>query len=86
MGWWPMSALVETCDGQVVTYSDMMEMLTDYTYIIDVTSDADGAEETWGTKAGYGIISADLMLGWIAANCQESCPGENGEAKRVRYF
>lgn len=64
---------------QVVTFGDMMEMLTDYRYAIDVMSDAGGEEETWGVEAGYGIISADQMLGWIAANCQESCPGERGE-------
>ena len=61
---------------QVVTFSDMMEMLTNYDYTIDVTSDAGGEAETWGTEAGYGIISAAQMLGWIALNCQESCPGE----------
>lgn len=61
---------------QVVTYRDMMEMLTNYDYTIDVTSDADGEAETWGTEAGYGIVSADQMLGWVAANCRESCPGE----------
>ena len=54
----------------------MMEMLTNYDYTIDVTSDAGGEAETWGTEAGYGIISAAQMLGWITANCQESCPGE----------
>lgn len=54
----------------------MMEMLSDYTYTIDVTSDADGKKETWGTEAGYGNISANQMLGWIAANCQEACPGK----------
>lgn len=61
--------------SQVVTHSDMMEMLTNYEYTIDVTSDADGAVETFGTEAGYGIISAEQMLGWIASNCQEACPG-----------
>ena len=54
----------------------MMEMLTNYDYTIDVTSDAGGDAETWGSEAGYGIISAEQMLGWIALNCQESCPGE----------
>ena len=61
---------------QVVTYSDMMEILTNYDYTIDVTSDAGGEAETWGTEAGYGIISAEQILGWIALNCRESCPGE----------
>ena len=53
----------------------MMEMLTDYDYTIDVTSDAGGAPETFGVDAGFGIISADQMLAWVATNCQESCPG-----------
>lgn len=61
---------------QVVTYGDMMKVLTDYTYAIGVTSDANGKKETWGAEVGYGIISADQMLGWIATNCQEACPGE----------
>lgn len=60
----------------MVSHSDMMDMLTNYEYTIDVTSDADGAAETFGTEAGYGIISAEQMLGWIASNCQEACPGE----------
>ena len=54
----------------------MIEMLTDYQYTIDVTSDAGGEIETWGAEAGYGIISANRMLAWIAKNCQESCSGE----------
>ena len=53
----------------------MIEILTDYDYIIDATSDAGGAPETFGLEAGFGIISADQMLGWVAINCQESCPG-----------
>ena len=52
-----------------------MEILTDYDYTIDVTSDAGGAPETFGEDAGFGIISADQMLAWVAANCQESCAG-----------
>lgn len=53
----------------------MMEMLTNYDYTIDVTSDADGAEETFGVEAGFGIISAEKMLNWVASNCPLSCPG-----------
>ena len=53
----------------------MMEILTNYDYIMDVTSDAGGAPETFGVEAGFGVISADQMLAWVAANCQESCPG-----------
>lgn len=61
----------------------MMEMMTNYTYTIDVISDADGEEETWGTEAGFGIISADQILGWIAANCRESCPGKPGQGLKA---
>lgn len=61
---------------QVVTFSDMMEMLTNYEYTIDVTSDAGGALETFGPEAGYGIISAQQMCRWVADNCAETCPGE----------
>ena len=62
----------------------MMEMLTDYQYTTDVTSDAGGKIETWGAEAGYGIISANQMLGWIAKNCQESCSGEWEGPERLR--
>ncbi|CAM9850942.1 unnamed protein product [Ascophyllum nodosum] len=76
----PVAAAIATliraaCNPKVVTYSDMMEMLTDYDYTIDVTSDAGGAPETFGVDAGFGIISAEQMLAWVATNCQESCPG-----------
>ncbi|CAM9844326.1 unnamed protein product [Ascophyllum nodosum] len=76
----PVAAAIATivraaCSPKVVTYSDMMEILTNYDYTIDVTSDAGGEAETWGTEAGYGIISAEQILGWIALNCRESCPG-----------
>lgn len=63
----------------------MMQMLTDYTYTIDVISHADDEKETWGTEAGYGIISADKILGWIASNCQESCPGDPGQDLKAKY-
>ncbi len=53
-----------------------MEILTNYEYTLDYTNDAGGAAETWGIEAGYGIISASQMLGWVKANCQEACPGE----------
>ena len=69
---------------QVVTYDDMIEMLTDYRYITDVTSDAGGDIEMWGAEAGYGIIFANQMLGWIATNCQESCSGEWSRPERLR--
>lgn len=36
---------------QVVTLSDMMQILTDYTYTIDATSDANHEEKTWGVEA-----------------------------------
>lgn len=52
----------------------MLEMLTDYDYTIDYTSDGD--PETWGVEAGHGIISARQMLAWVEANCAESCPGD----------
>lgn len=61
---------------QVVTFNDMMEMLTDYDYTIDVTSDAAGAAETYGVEAGYGIISAQKMCLWVAQNCPQACPSE----------
>ena len=67
----------------MVTYNDMMEMLTNYDYTIDVTSDAGGEAEIWGNEAGYGIISAEKMLGWVAANCHESCSGEVEELLRL---
>ena len=54
----------------------MKEILTNYDYTIDVTSDAGGEAETFGAEAGYGLISAEQALGWVAANCQESCPGK----------
>lgn len=62
---------------QVVGHREMMEMLTNYEYTIDVTSDASGAAETYGTEAGFGIISAEQVLRWIASNCQQACPGES---------
>ncbi|CAM9830833.1 unnamed protein product, partial [Pylaiella littoralis] len=46
-----------------------MDMLTNYDYTFDYTSDGDGAAETWGAEAGYGIISASKMLAWVEANC-----------------
>ena len=61
----------------------MMTMLTNYDYTIDVTSDADGAVETWGTKAGHGIIS-DQVLYWVKKNCQEACPGEREGTEWLR--
>ncbi|CAM9541047.1 unnamed protein product [Ascophyllum nodosum] len=77
----PVAAAIATiiraaCYPRVVTLDDMMDMLTNYDYTIDVTSDAGEEPETWGAEAGYGIISAEQMLGWVAKNCQESCPGE----------
>lgn len=60
----------------MVTYDDMMEMLTNYDFAIDVISDADGAVETFGIEAGFGIISAEQMLSWVEANCPVSCSGE----------
>lgn len=65
-------------DDQVVKYADIMEMLTNYDYTIDYTSDSGGAAETWGPEAGYGIISASQMLRWVEANCREAC-GEHIE-------
>lgn len=56
----------------MVGYDDMMEMLTNYEYTIDYTSD--GAAETWGAAAGYGIMSARKMLAWVKANC-DACSG-----------
>lgn len=63
--------------GKVLTRDDFMEILTDYNHIIDYTSDADGALETFGAEAGYGIISAYQMLSWVEQNCASACPGEN---------
>ena len=54
----------------------MMEMLTDFEYTIDATSDAGGAAETFGPEAGNGIISALQMCRWVADNCAEACPSE----------
>lgn len=51
-------------------------MLSNYDYAIDYTSDADGAAETFGGEAGYGIISASKMLAWVEENCATACPGE----------
>ena len=64
------------CRCQVVGHDEMMEILTNYDYILDYTSDADNAAETWGIEAGYGIISAGKVLAWVEANCGEACPGE----------
>lgn len=50
-----------------------MEMLTNYDYTIDYTSDAGGAPETWGIEAGHGVVSASQMLGWVQDNCREAC-------------
>lgn len=58
----------------------MMDMLTNYDYTFDYTSDGDGAAETWGAEAGYGIISASKMLAWVEANC-DACSGE----ERAQY-
>lgn len=57
----------------MVRYAEIMEMLTNYDYTIDYTSDAGGAAETWGTEAGHGIISASQMLIWVEKNCKEAC-------------
>eukprot|EP00904_Undaria_pinnatifida_P008988 jgi/Undpi1/5219/HiC_scaffold_2.g00501.m1 len=66
------------CFPRVVTFNDMMEMLTDYDYTIDVTSDAAGAADTYGVEAGYGIISAQQMCLWVAQNCPQACPNTIG--------
>eukprot|EP00903_Cladosiphon_okamuranus_P010302 g9750.t1 len=63
------------CYPKVVGHAEMMDMLTNYDYTIDLTSDAGGAAETWGRDGGHGIISASQMLAWVAANCVEACPG-----------
>lgn len=68
--------------NKVVGYAEIMEMLTNYDYTIDLTSDAGGDAETWGAEGGYGIISASQMLAWVAANCGESCPGETDGSNR----
>lgn len=60
----------------VVTFSDMMEILTNYDYTIDAVADAGGAPETFAPEAGYGIISAQQMCRWVEENCPASCPGE----------
>ena len=49
----------------------MMEMLTNYDNKVDGTSG-----KTWGPEAGYGSISVNHILAWVARNCQASCPGE----------
>ena len=68
---------------QVVTHNDMVEMLTDYDYTIDATSDAGGAPETFGPEAGNGIISAQQMCRWVADNCAQACPGESSTMMRI---
>eukprot|EP00904_Undaria_pinnatifida_P008994 jgi/Undpi1/5224/HiC_scaffold_2.g00506.m1 len=79
----PVAAAIATiiraaCFPRVVTFNDMIEMLTDYDYTIDVTSDAAGAAETYGVEAGYGIISAQKMCLWVAQNCPQACPNTVG--------
>ena len=54
----------------------MMEMLTNFDDKVDDTSDAGAEAKTWEAEAGYGRISVNYILGWVARNCQESCPGE----------
>lgn len=51
-----------------------MEILTNYEFTIDVISNANDAVETFGTEAGFGIISPKKALAWVAANCPSSCP------------
>ncbi|CAM9810968.1 unnamed protein product, partial [Ascophyllum nodosum] len=53
----------------------MMEMLTNFDDKVDDTSDAGAEAKTWEAEAGYGRISVNYILGWVARNCQESCPG-----------
>ena len=53
----------------------MMEMLTNYDNKVDDTSDAGSEGKTWGPEAGYGSISVNHILAWVARNCQVSCPG-----------
>eukprot|EP00903_Cladosiphon_okamuranus_P022369 g20573.t1 len=77
----PVAAAIATivraaCFPKVVGYAEILEMLTDYEYTIDYTSD--GETETWGPEAGHGIISAAQMLEWVEANCADSCPGAAG--------
>lgn len=61
----------------MISYDDIMDMLTDHEYSIDYTGDADGAAETFGQEAGHGIISASKMLAWVARNCAVACPGKS---------
>ena len=77
------SELLVPLPFQVVTHKDMVEMLTDYDYTIDATSDAAGAPETFGPEAGNGIISAQQMCRWVADNCAQACPGETSTMKRL---
>ena len=67
----------------MVTHNDMVEMLTNYDYTIDATSDAGGAPETFGPEAGNGIISAQQMCRWVADNCAQACPGESSTMMRL---
>ena len=69
-------AVLSPTPAQVVGHDEIMEMLTNYDYTIDYTSDAGGLPESWGAEAGHGIISASQMLRWVELNCSESCPGE----------
>lgn len=71
--------------SKAVGHAEMMEMLTSYDYTIDLTSDADGAPETWGPEGGYGIISARKMLAWVEANCGEACPGEGTLCRTIKH-
>lgn len=64
----------------------MIEILTDNTYTFDVKSDAHGTKNTWRVETGDGNISADQILDWITANCQESCPGKRGKLHHVPRF
>lgn len=64
----------------------MIKILTDNTYTFDATSDAHGTKETWEAEPGDGNISVDEILGWVAANCQESCPGKREKLHHVRRF
>ncbi|CAM9139401.1 unnamed protein product [Discosporangium mesarthrocarpum] len=66
---------------RIVTHVEMMEMLADYQYMIDYTSDSNSAEEQFGVEAGHGIISALQMTKWIRKHCPKSCqpPAEDDD-------
>ncbi|CAN0200042.1 unnamed protein product [Ascophyllum nodosum] len=64
----PVAAAIATliraaCFPKVVTYTDMIEILTDYDYIIDATSDAGGAPKPSGWRRD--LVSYPQIRCWV---------------------